>query len=890
MDTPKLTNSMPDEWTPETWKLVVEILRKDFADYNLFKSDFYTELRRHRFKGNGSAVDIGCADGTFTKCWLELLKSGGFELPEKVYLVEPVGELLDEACALLQRSRMDGVTFIPIQEAFSAKNFVFDNERVSLVVASHVTYYFGDPSLKQFLSSFRDGAFRDGTLGWIVVRDRESGLYRKRFSLLKESDELDAEADQFSDHLLSIVHQSGLHWTTLNRRIKLDTGYLKSEDEKRVFYFLAHLKEKEKCSGNLIFSSDDWHFSETHVFVSSPEELARATFRDDDDHAVSLLAATNQIFAADHLIAIDLQLARIQPQKTTTFQTTKKEDNPYRPRQIGGRLNRWGWRWKGFDIPLLQYFKRHPSFLLFDSFFSSLRAPVLSEPLLFLSGRLSEIPQASAFSRLGQEDVSWDHEKWENSTFDVAWTEWCDIVRQGWREIFREGDYGLKETAKGRHDIELRCLAIPGGLAERKASIVRDAVVLDSSAALFSTVLITVSDASNSNRFSVESGSLPWTAERAYRKISSLLISYVGEVVANELFEAKQEVEQANVTLREVGEFAERLSRVLNDRAQPIAGRIMSLTGAENPLDSRSARRLFDDRQATLLFGSRNGALRVYAKHPMHYTADEEPSFRSWLGVAIHTLLHETISPDVNSTEVLFETALQRVKERSGTLHPCTHELFRLITDPSMVHLAGGDAELGANARGHKFLRMLILGPGREGREASMFSLAVRLLMQTSDPSLEICIKNSSDQTLITRLNFGLPETAKVYYEPKFPAITEIAHIKWFSPLVTLVSKVLGPKDKKVYVPRVNIHRVSDDCVVQCVLAERQTGDGSIADLQKSVEDVRKAYPDLEQDEWGDFRTTIADLVRLERQDDYRTKFELRTDENKLEIRMRKES
>jgi len=85
----------------------------------------------------------------------------------------------------------------------------------------------------------------------------------------------------------------------------------------------------------------------------------------------------------------------------------------------------------------------------------------------------------------------------------------------------------------------------------------------------------------------------------------------------------------------------------------------------------------------------------------------------------------------------------------------------------------------------------------------------------------------------------------------------------------------------------VGIGSTSGDSFVKFTLGEREVGRGSIQDIQRALEEVRNAYPETGKGEWGDLRINFAELVKLERDEQYSERFQLKMEGNQLTVLLR---
>jgi hypothetical protein len=853
MGRPKVQIS--DDWTPKDWQRTNEVLKKDVQDYGTdFRLQLRTELLRHHFRGGGVAVDIGCGEGAFTESWLGLLTALRLTLPNEVYLIEPQAPLLakaQERFELLQKQtgRFRNIMFTPHPQKLTSDNWHSLICSANLLVASHMTYYFSEEELHNFFLNLRRGMLAPGGLAWIIVRDRHCNLYRKRFALLRENDIQDTQAHQFSDHVLHIVRQSGLLWTTIARNFPIETEHLPPEEATKVFYFLTHLKGP----WDLHLTNADWRFSETHILASVPQGAeptdAVGLADDGDEDAFHLLAATYERLARYGFIVLDLQLARIQPEERATVPRARYGLELYHPRRIAGSLYRWGWQWKEVvEEALVSYFTKHPSFLLFDCFYSPFRPPCVSETLTKCASKLIETPPEVMFKRLEPKPLPLDWPlAWETSTFDIAWVEWCHIVGESWREILRREQL---DSSQEHTDPQIRCFAVPARLAEVSGRPLESAVLVNTAAAIFGTVV-------------VSSASIGASLPSVCRDLSALLTSHVGELVYQRLAEVVADLKTANTQLEEVRKTARELSLALNE-VQPQVRRIVELTSAGNPLDLETVRELFNDQQIELY---RQESMVVSSAHDFGELTTEHAQY-GWLGVAIYRLLGVPMPESLQNGHEIFQTAHHLLDRNDPWISPCLITFLRSLVVP---------LEPAMPKRAFELLRSLIRNPNKPNQETTLFAFAIRVLIQAPDEQLAVCIKHPDEGWMsLTRANVPDSQVSPVIHEPTFPALSGVCHTEWFQPVSSMVAGPLGRHaDKRIYVSSVEIEQGNEGCRLVCKFSIQDRQEGSVEGIKQTLEHVRQIYPHRALLNPGNLPPVFWGLVKLEKDFGQRIRLEI---------------
>ena len=513
-----------DDWTLDDWLEVVDALDKPrvYLGTPAAPSDFSERIRSRwiRLKAGlddpvvDVACDIGCAEGTFTEVWLTLLRRWRNRLPGVVLLIEPEEQLLLMAMNRLEKAFPE-IHFKPItntlEEEMSEDLGLCRTFRPQLVVASHSCYYFKDlrATLRQLATILAPG----GVL-WLVARDRHCGLYQSRFELLSRFNIPDTAPQQFADAVLEAMLPD---WKTERDQLEISLQVPNNAPlQRRVFSFLTHLKVSQAAFDDARTRHDGlFDFSETHINASSHPVISEASgpgdpaLTDQDRASLRVVELARSSLLESGALVLDIQLARFDHlQRLVDIRDAPRPDQAaaFRPRHIKGAVSLWGHPPSEESRAALErYFTKHPSFLLYDTFFSTFRAPTIS-PCLGMFGAQPEHDRPVERLPMVRLDETW-LPSWDTSTFDVAWADWQSVLRRLWANVLPTGEFSLK------------CLAVGSRLGEVLTMTSDEADSVDRSAALFVTFLQRrQGDGATANR----------ALTQAYEHIRQLMGDYVG--------------------------------------------------------------------------------------------------------------------------------------------------------------------------------------------------------------------------------------------------------------------------------------------------------------------------------------------------------------------------
>lgn len=253
-----------DQWEPPEWGAVLRALRKNPENYAQWLPRLFDGFRRAGLRTGGPAIDLGCAEGKFTELWMHTLAEEGYDLPSRLTLIEPEAVLLEAAEETLRRAFPD----LDVRaERTTAEDFIANRHAhrdLSLLVLSHVIYYLMD-LVGELMTAIRD-RLAAGGVGWVIVRDNDSGLYQYRSSLIEKYGAVDEHADRFSHYVASELERLEIPHIRVKRAFMLDVEGADVQSRHTVFSFLAHL-DGVSLDDIRAMPESAWQFSETHFLL-----------------------------------------------------------------------------------------------------------------------------------------------------------------------------------------------------------------------------------------------------------------------------------------------------------------------------------------------------------------------------------------------------------------------------------------------------------------------------------------------------------------------------------------------------------------------------------------------------------------------------------------------
>lgn len=173
-----------------------------------------------------SMLDVGCGLGAFTSSVLERLGQWGcLQKLEQITLVEKEAHLKVQGATALRQAlvrRVSKSTQAYEGKAPTIQVFVkplrlpkgrgnlkplppLGKQRFDLIVASHITYYFGDGSGREFVDELARKHLNPGGLIWLVVRKSESPIYEFRAKTLMDLDLNDPKPYDYAEYFEKTV-------------------------------------------------------------------------------------------------------------------------------------------------------------------------------------------------------------------------------------------------------------------------------------------------------------------------------------------------------------------------------------------------------------------------------------------------------------------------------------------------------------------------------------------------------------------------------------------------------------------------------------------------------------------------------------------------------------
>lgn len=271
--------------------------------------DFYPEV----------IWDIGCALGAFTESIIKSLAEWGcLKNLKQLILFEGDPNIHESGAEALQSSliarvsgilasyKIEGVaievhiTNVEFQQIEGTSEvspikplYALDQPKADLVVASHLTYYFGDGSGQGLIQALQSHHLQPNGKIWCVIRNLECPIYLKRRETLKELNTEEPKphdyAEYFIDKVIPEIKQ-------LNLLVAQELGYnLKISDEWLKIGYVFMWREMPPSGGcetaytqavKAIAMEDDPLFKETHFILVNAQQI-KENQNEADNHGKS---------------------------------------------------------------------------------------------------------------------------------------------------------------------------------------------------------------------------------------------------------------------------------------------------------------------------------------------------------------------------------------------------------------------------------------------------------------------------------------------------------------------------------------------------------------------------------------------------------------------------
>ncbi len=224
-------------------------------------------------------IDIGCAKAQFTQAVLIRLGQWGcLGALEEILLLDKEAGLIVDAERNCRSAVAPFVKNMPIIKGKTATVSINSGElsvdgqllpSAGLIIASHVTYFFGQPGGIDLVEAVLRNLMPTGGLGWFVIRKRNCPIYKLRIQRLSTRDKKDDSPNDYAECLEAEMRAKNM---CVSIRDSRDCQFLGAEVEQtersRIASLLMWRSLTDDCMEEFKHFNEPL-FSERHIILSA---------------------------------------------------------------------------------------------------------------------------------------------------------------------------------------------------------------------------------------------------------------------------------------------------------------------------------------------------------------------------------------------------------------------------------------------------------------------------------------------------------------------------------------------------------------------------------------------------------------------------------------------